>query len=139
MGLKHLMIVSEPSESAVLDKFNFNSKYTGGTDPLQPWKAKVDGQKLLYHIRWWAAPRGLKFDEYDSIMYYHSYPMIGAMGWALTGAICTPNAVSVIQDDGWETWTTTAHEFAHTLGAQHDDATSGECASSLLYIMTRDF
>merc|ERR1711988_248246 len=133
LNLKHLMIVTKQSDSAVLDRYN----QKGSTiDPLKPWKVELDGTGLLSYVKSWSSSHGLNFKEYDSIMYYHNYDMVGAVGWAYTGAICGYSGVSTVRDHGFETWTTATHEFGHTMGAGHDTAKTGQCAYILMHIMT---
>jgi len=94
-------------------------------------------------IKDWAPSNSFAIDNnagYDHVMYWIGYQMqhggsSATIGLAYTKATCSTWSYSIIEDTGFETFRTAAHELGHSLGSGHDE-TTGDCAAAVHHIMS---
>merc|ERR1712227_806516 len=120
-----------------------NALYGGSLDASKGRLLTIDAGKALEHLKDWGPGAGFSIDDnngYDHVMYWIGYQMqhggnSATIGLAYTKAMCSTWSFSIIEDTGFESFRTAAHELGHSLGSGHDQ-TVGDCAAEVHHIMS---
>jgi len=134
--LKKLDIQTSQSQSAVLELYR-------NLDPASARLATIDADAILPHEMSWGPKNGYDVangGEYDHVMYWVGYQIssggsAATIGLAYVGGVCGRYGYSLVEDTGFESYRTAAHELGHNLGANHDADKSGDCTADKHHIM----
>jgi len=118
-----------------------NAMYGGKLDAAKGRLVTVDAGAILEKLKDKLPATGFSIgDKYDHVMYWVGYQIqhsgsSATIGLAYTKATCSTWSYSIIEDTGFESFRTAAHELGHSLGSGHDQ-TTGDCAAAVHHIMS---
>jgi len=132
--IKKLDIQTDKSKSAVLELYR-------NMEPSQARLAIIDADAILPHEMTWGPKNEYAVPKnFDHVMYWVGYQIssggsTATIGLAYVGGVCGSYGYSLVEDTGFESYRTAAHELGHNLGANHDADASGECSADKHHIM----